>query len=589
MFCGDENMHFNDTINEILIQLMGNRKDELSRSFMNLLNYYDLTEVDGFNIKEETSNFGFHFWDDKCHKLFYKVWVIDEFKKNFIKQYNAKFSKFPDNFEKLNNYCVDEELLNYKNNLIEVKRILEPYMGENLYSKQYLQDLVDYNLLSGFAEITLYFLTKSIKEYQNITNVRDYVLDFLKKLDNTNEIDETIPQNISEAVDFIIINSNKDYIKKLKSYHFNLENLYNNKERNFIFKYFNLDFNSHLLYDCFKSKYNNFKYDFAILVDDDLANYVILNSLVEEIRRNYEKIMEMVLKDNFIESEDDYFLLDKIDGKVLLILDELIGLNEFNEDFENLLDDFSFDKWAKIKLKFEILNQCSYLYMDSSDKLKEFLVRDRIIGAVEKFLDTPYFNKNNDLMKLKDFLNYKKFEYDNKFDYKKHLLKAQLKYDFFVNLLVDEIENRNLKEYFCYMDFFDFRWGLNNKENINKYLDYFEDSYVPYLFDLEDSIQYLTELSSKEFIQHIKECSKQEFIDSCTFSLDLYIRNEFGLNSGRNKALLYDLYDSEYYRLSTDMNWASDAVLSEFWSHVQDNYDEIIKRTEFKNKISLHH
>ena len=88
-------------------------------------------------------------------------------------------------------------------------------MGKDKLSNQYLKDLCEYNLLSSYFEITVKLLSTPLNVYENLSNIREYILDYLKEISRKNELDTESPQTIEEVLDFIIINSNKELIESI--------------------------------------------------------------------------------------------------------------------------------------------------------------------------------------------------------------------------------------------------------------------------------------------------------------------------------------------------------------------------------------
>ena len=120
-------------------------------------------------------------------------------------------------------------------------------------------------------------------------------------------------------------------------------------------------------------------------------------------------------------------------------------------------------------------------------------------------------------------------------------------------------------------------------------LDEFEDSYdfsTPQ--NLMESIEYIIENTSREFIDKVYN-SERDYISNLHWSLGMYIRNEFGINNQSNKRLLENIKESKYSWYGTnEPDFVSSAILDEFYDYVQENYDEIIKNTKFKNKIDMY-
>ena len=67
-------------------------------------------------------------------------------------------------------------------------------MGKDKLSNQYLKDLCEYNLLSSYFEITVKLLSTPLNVYENLSNIREYILDYLKEISRKNELDTESPR-----------------------------------------------------------------------------------------------------------------------------------------------------------------------------------------------------------------------------------------------------------------------------------------------------------------------------------------------------------------------------------------------------------
>ena len=187
-----------------------------SESFRKLLKQYKLSRKDGDVIRFNLFDYDLVIPYDKNRNIVYEIWAIEEFKNLFINYYKKKYPFKEMNLDYLNSYCrISDNFLKEKEEVIKVNEIFEDYMGKDKLSKQYLNDLSDYNLLSRYLEITIKFLSTPLNKYRKISNVRGYVLDYLKEISKKNQLDNESPQSIEEVIDFIILNSSKDFIDSM--------------------------------------------------------------------------------------------------------------------------------------------------------------------------------------------------------------------------------------------------------------------------------------------------------------------------------------------------------------------------------------
>ena len=154
--------------------------------------------------------------------------------------------------------------------------------------------------------------------------------------------------------------------------------------------------------------------------------------------------------------------------------------------------------------------------------------------------------------------------------------------------LYDELAERNLLDYWDCIHLYGNGDSLDSEQKIKEYLDEFEDFYdFSKPQSLMESNKYLVENTSREFIDRVYN-SEQDDMSALHFTLGMWIRNEFGINDRSNSKLLHDLHESRYYSFSLfGSDNDSDVILREFYDYVQENYDEIISNTTFKNTIDM--
>ena len=184
----------------------------VSQDFRQLLRHYNLTRKDGDVIRDNLFAYDLVIPRDENENIVYEIWAIEEFKRLFINYFKKKFPSEEMDLEYLNSYKVNEKFLRERDELVKVNYILEEYMGKNKLSNQYLNDLSEYNLLSNYFEITLKFLSTPLEVFEGVSDVHEYVLNYLKEISRKDELDAESPQTIEEILDFIITNTNKDFI-----------------------------------------------------------------------------------------------------------------------------------------------------------------------------------------------------------------------------------------------------------------------------------------------------------------------------------------------------------------------------------------
>lgn len=103
---------------------------------------------------------------------------------------------------------------------------------------------------------------------------------------------------------------------------------------------------------------------------------------------------------------------------------------------------------------------------------------------------------------------------------------------------------------------------------------------------INEAIDYLIKNSSKEFIDYLYNIPQRD-VSMFHFSLGMIIRNEFGIIDYSNIRLIDEINESKYGRRAVFDDDYSNALLKELWDYVQENYDDIISNTKFKNKYLL--
>lgn len=551
-------------------------ENDLSDDFINLLNHYNLSEYDGQVIKQSTF-YGLSFPRNMSKCIIYEIFTINEFKKAFINQWKIKNPNKTFNSDVLDQYKITDEFIKRKDEISKINSILVEYMGQDNCSDAYLKDLCRYNLLGGYFEITLKFFLTSLKDYENVSDVREYVLSYLKEISRESEVDYSYPQTINELIQYLIINSNQIFIDFI--YNFNGEFLSSNKDiRPWYYLISNLCMikpNSKLIFDCFNSKYNIYSY--KLFIDLSLCAKIILNELKEFIEKNYADIKKLNLKNKFVESEFGCFIIDEIDD---FSINELNNI--FNDEFRDILDYYSLID-HELTFKQDVYAFCFF----NKDYGSETYRKWQIAYKIYLNFDYKFILKNVSLERLQKYLNLYELNDLSKTSQIKHEIKEVLKYDIFSDLFFNELEKRDLIEYFECMDIYDYAVFLNSCEKIIEFIDDFENNYdfsMPQ--SINEAIDYLIKNSSKEFIDYLYNIPQRD-VSMFHFSLGMIIRNEFGIIDYSNIRLIDEINESKYGRRAILDDDYSNALLKELWDYVQENYDDIISNTKFKNKYLL--
>lgn len=597
----------------------------VSDDFRRLLRHYNLSRKDGDVIRDNLFAYDLVIPEDKNKNIIYEIWAIEEFKNLFINYYKKKYPSRKIDLDYLNSYKIYDEFLKEREEVFKVNAILEDYIGKDKLSNQYLKDLSEYNLLSSYFEITVKLLSTPLNVYENLSNIREYILDYLKEISRKNKLDSESPQTIEEVLDFIIINSNKELIESIYNHNeFNYKNNDLNNIVNFISYCFNFKNKPNLMIECFNSKYNDLKYAYTIkdydpkkdeiivyLSDDeedkkstpicldyeDFSNYkfgalssswfdaiIILNELREKIQKEYDNIIKTDFKDKLIETKYSYYILDEIDDYSLTFLENLFS----KEKYDDLIKYYCLSEEIGLEIKdacyvycfeyqnydFELIRECNIIRIFYHEFREHY---DFLLDKDKKSLDKFY-----------DYSNYKELDELTKDYQMRNYLKYNLKDEELCEFLYNELVERNLLDYWDCMNLYKNSASLNSKQKIKEYLDKFEDSYD---FSKPQSIiesnKYLIENTSREFIDNVYN-SDRDYVTGLHFTLGMYIRNEFGLFDRSNSKLLNDICKSKYHCIASfGADGDSDVILKEFYDYVQENHDEIISNTTFKNTIDM--
>lgn len=294
------------------------------------------------------------------------------------------------------------------------------------------------------------------------------------------------------------------------------------------------------------------------LVDDEIF---------ESIPKN---LKEIVLKKPLCDEFLEILTLLDLDLSFADQLQEFIGKDDDNEDVYYYLN-------RKI-LEDDDLTKDSISGNDLDNYFDDYEIKTILLHCEDSWNEIKMDLQSQKIKSLYD-LNSKYFNHP--------LVKGESVKTLKANILHQELKN-----------LVDFR-EINDKEIIiklayylrdldiysNKLYEFFDnnlnENYHPMPKSLEEAIDYLIVNSSPEFIDAIYNCKKSD-MRMLHRTLGMWIRNEFGLNNGGNIDLINDL-DCMFFSSS-----GSSQILKALWENVQENYEDIINNTEFKNSIDIY-
>ena len=174
------------------------------------------------------------------------------------------------------------------------------------------------------------------------------------------------------------------------------------------------------------------------------------------------------------------------------------------------------------------------------------------------------------------------FEYENHF-----LVKKSDKNKIKANLLLSEINalfefrQADKKQYASQLAYYLRDLDIYSNDLYHYFDKNLNEDYHPMPQSLSEAIDYLIVNGSREFIDEVYEMDKDSLI-SYHFTLGMWIRNEFGLNTRSNYGLLEDL------KFSLNGDSYSSQILDALWDYVQENYEDIIENTQFLNNVDMY-
>lgn len=125
---------------------------------------------------------------------------------------------------------------------------------------------------------------------------------------------------------------------------------------------------------------------------------------------------------------------------------------------------------------------------------------------------------------------------------------------------------------------------FKNKNYFEDFKD-FGDSIIPKT--INESINILIKMSSKDHIDFIKDSNKEDYCCRTHFNLGMYVRNNFFLQGFNHNLFVECLEKKELNYDLWHIDRASGILIEELWEYVQKNYEEIIANTMFENKINM--
>lgn len=268
----------------------------------------------------------------------------------------------------------------------------------------------------------------------------------------------------------------------------------------------------------------------------------ILSALNLKISKGYQ-LQRIIHPDYSI--DEIYYKLNQIILKNENISNKALSKNDLNK--------FLIDYQIKC-----ILYGCE----NNWDEIKKDLTENIDYNVIKSTKDLIFNFENNSLLKSDDI---KKF--------KGNILKAQID-------SLCEFRNADKNKYGVKLAQY-----LEDKEiysnNLYKFFDNnLNENYNKMPESLSEAIDYLIVNTSREFVDRIYNMDKKCMAEF-HFTLDMMIKNDFGLNNMENEALLKELKPN----LLVDGYYGE--IFYALWEYVQKNYEDIIENTEFKNTIDM--
>ncbi|MBQ9025547.1 MAG: hypothetical protein IJ104_04105 [Methanobrevibacter sp.] len=262
-------------LKEFLSDKIGSAR--LSKSFIDLLKYYNLTYEDGLEIQKEAFEVlnGVSEGDD-C--LMWKFRIVKNIKLNFSLIYDDKsYYKFDD--KKFSQYFCRTPFPTF----IKMKSYLIQYFEGDDDVRQCIEKFNERGLAQYFDTFRFYLQHSKISK---ITNINEVLGDFEKSLDLS------LSYSVDDAVEFLIENTSKEYIEYIRNFkdmddyamkmHMT-KSVRNIKEVFFIHDIYNPN---QLYFDCYKSElYNVPKFD------DNWIVLTIFKALYLKVTSDYDNII----------------------------------------------------------------------------------------------------------------------------------------------------------------------------------------------------------------------------------------------------------------------------------------------------------
>lgn len=276
---------------KLICELFGGK--ELSEDYLTLLKNYQMTKEDGKLIRDETIEFVSQLNRHGNYEDYEMMMItIDEFRRRFSNRFK-KIHNCEINLDILNQYKPNKLYWQIRNDQMKTEQLLAPYTGEYFVNDIFLKDLVKYNLLGQYINMCGFLYNIPSKEFFD-QNVRQYCLLKFEDMNLLDKIEEKHPQSMKDAVRYLICNLNQEEIDEIYE---RSMNRYEDSNHFYLGMWIRNEFglnekiNSKLVYDCYKSKYNDSGIGkMGPLWMADAASPVILKELWAEVHKNYDKI-----------------------------------------------------------------------------------------------------------------------------------------------------------------------------------------------------------------------------------------------------------------------------------------------------------
>lgn len=277
------------------------------------------------------------------------------------------------------------------------------------------------------------------------------------------------------------------------------------------------------------------------------------------------------------------------------IINELFGTEKLSDDYLKLLKDYQMTEEDGISIRDETIEFVSPL-----NRYNNYEDYEMMLFTIDEFRErfSKRFEKIHNREINLDILNRYKpnklyWQITNDREKTRQILEPYTGEDFVNDIFLKDLVKYNLLGQ--YINMCGILCNTPSKEFLGKdvrqccllkfeelnLLDKIEEKHPK---SMKDAVRYLICNLNQKDIDVIYESAPNKFWDFKYFFLEMWIRNEFGLNEKINSKLTYECYTSKYNDRGIGKMgplWMADAaspvILKELWAEVHKNYDKIKK------------